>query len=117
MTNIFSAEKRRKRSKIRISSCNKSLRPRIIIFRSNKNTYLQLLNDNGDVLVAYSSLMIEGGSKNKTGIEIASLVGSGFSKSCIKKGFIEVVFDKGSYFYGGRVKVAAEACKKNGLKF
>jgi len=117
MTNILSAKKRRKRSKLRISSCNKFFRPRIIIFRSNKNTYLQLLNRNGDILISHSSLIINDGIKKKSGVEIASIVGTNFAKSCIKKGFEKVVFDKGSYVYGGRIKIAAEACRENGLKF
>ncbi len=109
---------RRRKSRIRknVAELNIALKPRIVVFRSNKNIYAQLLSNEGKIITSFSTLSLDK-SKKATGMEMAGFVGEAFAQLCIKIGVAEVVFDRGGYFYGGRVKVVAEACRKVGLKF
>lgn len=109
-------ERRKYRVKNNILKNNKSLRPRIVVFRSNKNFYAQLIGADGKVVCAFSTVNFEGDAKI-TGIEQAKLVGKKFAELCLKNNVKEVVFDKGAYIYGGRVKAMAEACRETGLSF
>lgn len=114
--NSFNKRKVKVRSKIK--NKNKAERSRVVIFRSNKNIYAQLINIFGNVVASYSSLKLD---KKKTngvkGVDTAALVGEEFAKLCVKKNIEQVVFDKGAYLYNGRVKAFAESCRKFGLKF
>lgn len=114
---MLTTEKRRLlRVRGKIAARNKSLRPRIVVTRSNKNLGVQLINVEGKVLASYSTLNFK--EKNKaSGVEKAKLVGAEFAKLCLKDGFKEVVFDKGAYVYNGRVKAVAESCRAAGLQF
>jgi large subunit ribosomal protein L18 len=92
-------------------------RPRLSVFKSEKNIYAQLIDDiNGVTLVAASSLDKDFSAKggNKEG---AKLVGEVVAKRAIEKGITEVVFDRGGYIYHGRVKELAEAAREAGLQF
>ncbi len=109
-------ERRKYRVKNKIVARNKSLRPRIVVSRSNKNLYAQLIGLEGNVICAFSTLNFEQGNK-VTGIEKAKIVGKKFAEVCLKNDVREVVFDKGAYIYGGRVKAMAEACREAGLSF
>jgi large subunit ribosomal protein L18 len=109
-------ERRKFRIRSSISKNNKTNRPKIVIFRSNKNLYAQLISIEGEVLRSFSTISFE---KNKkiSGIEKAKLVGTEFAKICLESGAKKVVFDKGAYAYNGRVKAVAEACRESGLQF
>lgn len=109
-------ERRKFRVRNQIAANNKSGRPRLVVSRSNKNIYAQLIDLSGKVLCAYSTLAFEE-DKKASGIEKAKLVGKEFAKNCLKTGVSEVVFDKGAYVYNGRVKALADACREAGLKF
>ncbi|MDX2083312.1 MAG: 50S ribosomal protein L18 [Rickettsiales bacterium] len=109
-------ERRKYRIKSNIVKHNKSLRPRIVVFRSNKNFYAQLIGIDGKVLSSFSTLNFAE-NKKISGIEKAKLVGKEFAQICLKNNIKEVVFDKGAYIYGGRVKALAEACRESGLSF
>ncbi|MSP33536.1 MAG: 50S ribosomal protein L18 [Rickettsiales bacterium] len=100
----------------KIAANNKSLRPRIVVTRSNKNLGMQLVSIEGKVLTAYSTVNFKE-TKKVSGIEKAKLVGAEFAKLCLKNNVKEVVFDKGAYIYNGRVKAVAEACREAGLQF
>lgn len=113
---ITKYERRKFRVRNKIASSNKSGRPRIVVSRSNKNIYAQLIDAEGNVKSSFSTLNFESEVK-ANGIEKAKLVGQKFAESCIKNGFKEVVFDKGAYIYNGRVKALAEACRAAGLSF
>jgi len=90
-------------------------RPRLSVFRSNKNIYAQLIDDlAGKTLVAVSSATIEGGSV-KTEASVA--VGKALAAKAQEKGITEVVFDRSGYLYHGRVKSLAEGAREAGLKF
>ncbi|MGL5150321.1 MAG: 50S ribosomal protein L18 [Clostridium sp.] len=92
-------------------------RPRLSVYRSEKNIYAQIIDDvNAVTLVAASSLDKDFSAKggNKEG---AKLVGETIAKKAIEKGITEVVFDRGGYIYHGRVQELANAAREAGLKF
>ncbi len=114
---MLTTQKRRLlRVRGKIAANNKSLRPRIVVTRSNKNLGMQLINIEGKVLYSYSTVNFKE-TKKVSGMEKAKLVGAEFAKLCLKGGVKEVVFDKGAYIYNGRVKAVAEACREAGLQF
>jgi len=94
-------------------------RPRMSVYRSNKEIYVQLINDiEGKTLVSASSKEKDiAEKKDITKTEQAKLVGKLIAEKAIAQGFTEVVFDRSGYLYHGRVKSLAEAARENGLKF
>lgn len=115
--NTLTRRKSRIRGKVKFN--NKSNNPRIVVFRSNKNFYAQLVDsDSGNIVASFSSLNLnDKDKKGSKGIDIAKIVGENFAKSCLKNKVENVVFDKAAYLYGGRVKCFADSCRENGLKF
>ena len=92
-------------------------RPRLCVFRSEKNIYAQIIDDvAGNTLVAASSVekAFEGNGGN---IEAAKKVGAMIAERALQKGIEEVVFDRGGYVYHGRVAALAEGAREGGLKF
>ena len=88
-------------------------RPRLAIFRSNKEIYAQLIDDiGGNTLTSASSKEIKG-----TKTEQASQVGKLIADNAKKAGVDEVVFDRGGFLYHGRVKALADSAREAGLKF
>lgn len=95
-------------------------RPRMSVFRSNKQISVQVIDDvAGVTLVAASSLdkEIVAQSKGKNKIEQAALVGEAIAKKTTEKGINTVVFDRNGYLYHGRVKSLADSARSNGLNF
>ena len=89
-------------------------RPRMSVFRSNKQIYVQVINDvSGTTLVSASSLGLEACPKK----EQAAKVGEAVAKKAIEAGITTVVFDRNGYLYHGRVKEVADAARNGGLKF
>ena len=89
-------------------------RPRMSVFRSNKQIYVQIINDQtGRTLAAASSLGLEAMPKK----EQAAKVGEMIAKKAIEAGITAVVFDRNGYLYHGRVKEVADAARNGGLKF
>jgi large subunit ribosomal protein L18 len=109
-------ERRKFRVRNKIIKSNKSNRSRVVVYRSNKNFYAQLVDLNGNITHSFSTLKLEENIK-ASGVEKARMVGENFAKICLATGISEVVFDKGAYIYNGRVKAIAEGCRKAGLKF
>ncbi len=93
--------------------------PRLTVFRSNKQIYLQFVDDvEGKTLLSVSSLekeITEKKSVSKT--EQAKLVGKLAAEKSKKAGISQVIFDRNGYLYHGRVKALAEAAREGGLKF
>ena len=90
-------------------------RPRLTVFRSNKQIYAQVIDDTtGRTLAAASSLKIEDKAPKK---EIAAKVGEQIAKSAQEAGVQAVVFDRNGYLYHGRIKEFADAARNGGLKF
>ena len=95
-------------------------RPRMCVFRSNKQIYVQLIDDVNRVTLASASSLdkaIAEQCKGKTNVEIAALVGKAAAERAIAKGINQVSFDRGGYLYHGRVKSLADAAREGGLKF
>ncbi|MFW6319522.1 MAG: 50S ribosomal protein L18, partial [Bacillota bacterium] len=89
-------------------------RPRLNVFRSNKQIYAQVIDDTNSVtLASASSLDLENGAN----IEGAKTVGKLVAEKAVKQGVKKVVFDRGGYLYHGRVKALADAAREAGLEF
>ena len=89
-------------------------RPRMSVFRSNKQIYVQIINDlTGNTLAAASSLGMEHMPKKEQAQKVGELV----AKKAAEKGIQAVVFDRNGYLYHGRVKELADAARKGGLNF
>ncbi|HIX85043.1 MAG TPA: 50S ribosomal protein L18 [Candidatus Parabacteroides intestinigallinarum] len=90
-------------------------RPRLTVFRSNKQIYAQVIDDTtGRTLAAASSLKLDVKATKK---EIAAKVGEMIAKNAQEAGIQTVVFDRNGYLYHGRVKELADAARNGGLKF
>jgi len=93
-------------------------RPRLSIYRSNKQIYAQLIDDlSGVTLAAASSASkdFEGVKGNK--VELAKAVGKAIAEKATQSGIKSVIFDRGGYLYHGRVKSLAEGAREGGLQF
>ncbi|GAB4256667.1 MAG: 50S ribosomal protein L18 [Vicingaceae bacterium] len=116
----LSKQDRRIRIKRRIRKIVKGTpeRPRLSVFRSNKEIYAQIIDDvNGKTLAAASSLEKAIASKKGTKQEIAALVGKSIAEKATKAGIKTVAFDRGGYLYHGRVKSLADGAREGGLEF
>ena len=107
-----------RRTKIKYRVRNKvtgvAERPRMSVFRSNKQIYVQIINDlTGCTLASASSLGLEAMPKK----EQAAKVGEMIAQKAIEAGITTVVFDRNGYLYHGRVKEVADAARNGGLKF
>ena len=93
-------------------------KPRLAIFRSEKNIYAQVIDDvNKVTLVSASSLDKDFSLKLGSNKEAAKAVGTLVAQKAIEKGIKDVVFDRGGYIYHGRVKEVAEGAREAGLQF
>jgi large subunit ribosomal protein L18 len=93
-------------------------RPRMTVFRSNKEIYVQLVDDLANkTLIAASSQGAEITGQKITKTERAKLVGKLIAEKAKEAGINAVVFDRNGYLYHGRVKSLAESARENGLKF
>lgn len=113
-------EERRVRIKRRIRKIvfGTAERPRMSVYRSNKQISVQLIDDKaGRTLVSMSSLCREIAGKKVTGTEQAGLVGSAIAEKAKAAGIENVVFDRNGYLYHGRVKALADAARNGGLNF
>ncbi|MCB1436509.1 MAG: 50S ribosomal protein L18 [Rhodobiaceae bacterium] len=112
-------ERRRNRVRGALAKAGKG-RPRLSVFRSSKQIYVQVIDDaRGVTLAAASSLDKDLREKLKTGadIEAAKEVGKLVAERAKKAGVDKVIFDRGSYLYHGRVKALADAAREGGLSF
>ena len=110
-------KKKRIRFKIKRNSNN---RPRMSVFRSDKNIYVQIIDDNiGKTLITTSTLekKIKSKIKKSTNKDAASEIGKIIAEKAKAKGIKKVFFDRGPYLYHGRIKALAEAARKAGLEF
>ena len=106
----------KKRIRKRISGTDE--RPRLTVFRSNKQIYAQVIDDlKGHTLVAASSMEKGVAEQKLTKTEIAKLVGVSVAEKAKAVGIEMVVFDRNGYLYHGRVKALADGAREAGLKF
>jgi large subunit ribosomal protein L18 len=111
---------RRNRIKMRIRKIvyGTAERPRLTVFRSNKQIYVQLINDQaGHTILSTSSAIEEIASAKSNKIDQAKNVGKLIAQKAKEAGIESVVFDRNGYLYHGRVKALAEAAREGGLKF
>lgn len=113
MTQSKKDSRQRVRFAIRKKVSGTSERPRLAVFRSNKEIYAQLVDDvAGNTLASASSKEAKG-----TKTEQAAAVGTLIAENAKKAGISNVVFDRGGFLYHGRVKALAESAREAGLKF
>jgi len=108
--------KRKKRIRGRVEGT--IARPRLSVFRSNRNLFVQLVDDvKGHTLVAASTVEEEMKGKVKNTIEGAKTLGGMIAKRALAKNISKIVFDRSGYLYHGRIKALADAAREGGLKF
>jgi large subunit ribosomal protein L18 len=114
-TKLTRRQKVKYRVRKRLSGTSES--PRLSVFRSNKQIYVQLIDDVGKkTLASASSRQIKISDKqNKS--EVAKLVGKEIAEKAKSAGISTVVFDRNGYLYHGRVKALGDSARENGLKF
>jgi len=108
--------KKQRQSRVRAKISGTQEKPRLNVFRSLKEIYTQLIDDeNSKTLAAASSLEIKGKDLKKT--DLAFKVGELLASKATKAGITKAVFDRAGYKYHGRVKAVAEGARKGGLEF
>ena len=95
-------------------------RPRMVVFRSNKQIYVQVIDDTKGITLAAAAsndkeLCTE--CKGKTGVEAAAIVGKKIAERALAAGITTVSFDRGGYLYHGRVQSLADGAREGGLIF
>lgn len=115
----LSREDARKKRKMRIRKKINGTpeRPRLVVFRSSKHIYAQIIDDlAGATLASASTLSLEGENIRLT-VENAKLVGKKVAEEAIKKSITSVVFDRNGFVYHGRIKAVADGAREGGLNF
>ena len=113
-----SERRNRIKSRVRKIVTGTAERPRLSVFRSNKEIYAQIINDTkGHTIVAAGSTEKDIASQEINKSSKAALVGEMIARKALDAGIDKVVFDRNGYLYHGRVKNLAEAARKAGLKF
>jgi len=114
-----SFERRKNRVRFRILSSKKK-HPRLSVYRTNKNIYVQLIDDLNGSTLAFAST-IEKSFKEKfplgSNIKAAEEIGKIIAGRTIRLGIKKIVFDRSGYLYHGRVKALADSARKNSLIF
>ena len=116
--NVKTLRRQRIKYTIRKKMSGTSEKPRLSVFRSNTEIYVQLIDDVNAITIASASSKekdIVAQKVNKTGK--SKLVGDSIAKKAIALGLSTCVFDRGGYLYHGRVKAVADAAREGGLKF
>ncbi len=117
MSNIKLNRRARIKKRIRKNISGTSTRPRLTVFRSNKQIYAQVIDDiKGVTLVSAASLKEESAQKVSK-LEQAKLIGKQIAEKATEAGIVEVVFDRNGYLFHGRVKALADSARESGLKF
>ena len=111
MTKAKEARRVKIKYRVRNKISGTAERPRMSVFRSNKQIYVQFINDEtGTTLASASSLGLEACPKKEQAFKVGA-------KAAIAAGITTVVFDRNGYLYHGRVKECAEGARNGGLKF
>ncbi len=111
-------KKQKIRYRIRKKVSGTATKPRLSVFRSNSDLYLQLINDEDGVTISSTStrdkdIVAQKGTKT----EKSKMAGEALAKKAADLGISEIVFDRGGNLYHGRIKAAAEGAREGGLKF
>ena len=113
--NISSRHKRKIRIRKKINGLE--TKPRLAIYKSNKNIYVQAIDDLNQKTIATSSSLSNELISEKLSLETAKKVGEFMGDKLKELGISEAVFDRGGYIYHGRVKAVAEAIREKGINF
>jgi large subunit ribosomal protein L18 len=113
------SERRQKiRYRIRKKINGAGQKPRLSVFRSNSDIYVQLIDDvSGATLAAASSKEKDIAAQKGNKVEISKLVGQSIAKKAVELGIKDCVFDRSGYLYHGRVKSLADGAREGGLLF
>jgi large subunit ribosomal protein L18 len=115
---VKSDRRQRIRYTIRKKQNGTSEAPRLAVFRSNADIYVQLIDDvNGKTIASASSKDKDIAAQKGTKSEKSKLVGAALARKATGLGVSTVVFDRGGYLYHGRVKAVADGAREGGLKF
>lgn len=118
MSDTKSYRRSRIKKRIRKTISGDEATPRLTVFRSNKQIYAQLVDDeSGKTLVAAGSVAKETKTFKGNKTEQAKLIGKSIAEKAMAKGIKTVRFDRNGYLYHGRVKALADAAREAGLKF
>lgn len=111
-------EKRAKiKRRIRKNVFGTSSQPRLSVFRSNKEIYAQIIDDEAGLTLASSSSFKNKAVDGKPKAEAAAIVGKELAEKAVKAGVAKIVFDRNGYQYHGRIKSLADGAREGGLKF
>jgi len=109
---VIGIEKRKRRTRSKIFGT--SQKPRLSVFRSNKNIYAQMIDDEKKLTVCSASdIKLKGTNKTDNAVKVGEQIAKLSKEKKIKK----CVFDRGGYIYHGRVKALADSARKGGLEF
>ncbi len=111
-------EKKHRRMRYRLSGTTE--RPRLVVFRSNKHMYAQIVDDTvAHTLVSASTLEkdVSADLEKTNDVAAAAHLGTVIAKRALDKGITTVVFDRGGYIYHGKVQALADAAREAGLQF
>jgi len=109
-------KRKRRHHKIRQTVIGTIKKPRVVIFKSNIKTYVQVVNDdNGNILIASDTTKIK--EKNKKPIEKCKLLGIKIAEELKNMKINTIVFDRNGYRYHGKTKELAEGIREGGIKF
>jgi large subunit ribosomal protein L18 len=117
MSNLKSNRRARIKKRIRKNISGTPTRPRLSVFRSNKQIYAQVIDDVKGVTITSASSNVKDSTQKVNKTDQAKLIGKEIAENASKAGIKEVVFDRNGYLYHGRVKALADSARENGLKF
>ena len=110
-------ERERRHKRVRTKISGTAERPRLCVFRSNSNLYVQIIDDEKATTLVQASTLDKEIKTKHSNKEAAKEVGALIAKKALEKNIKEVVFDRGGYIYHGVVKELAEAAREGGLTF
>ena len=111
------AERQRRHKRVRTKISGTAQRPRLCVFRSNSNLYVQIIDDDKATTLAQASTLDKEVKTKHANKEAAKEVGALIAKRALEKNIKTVVFDRGGYIYHGVVKELADAAREGGLEF
>ena len=113
---LSKGEKRQKiKRRVRRNIFGTAEKPRLSVYRSNKEIYAQIIDDNSGVTLVSATSRKSDAAGTKT--EVSTTVGKALAEKAIAKGIETVVFDRNGFVYHGRIKALAEGAREGGLKF
>ena len=110
-------ERTRRHARVRTKVVGTAERPRLCVFRSNSNLYVQIIDDTKGVTLAEASTLDKEVKTKHSNKEAAKEVGALIAKRAMEKDIKTVVYDRGGYIFHGVVKELADAAREAGLEF